>query len=244
MLRLLAHRSAFVAALVVAVATAPLRTAAAPREQAQPLLDTPQAQVLLDEGVEFFYAEDFDAAAKAFADAYAIEPAAFLLYSWAQAERYAQRCDKAIRLFERFLATTPPSEEAAKARKAIVECGGIPPSEAPTPPPARVEPPPEAPPASPPRVVPPPRVAPNVGLIVGLSVTGVGALTGAAGAILLSNGTRLRDTAPDATTQQAYVDQLERSDRRQVRGLALVSIGAAMLIGGVVTAIVTSRRRG
>lgn len=244
MLRLLAHRSALVAALVVAIATAPLRTAAAPQEQAQPLLDTPEAQALLDEGLEHFYAEDFDAAAKAFADAYAVEPAGFLLYSWAQAERYAERCNKAITLFERFLATTPPDEEAAKARKSILECGGIPPSESPTPPPpARIEPPVESAPASPPRAEPPPPRPPNVGLIVGLSVAGVGALTGAAGAILLANGTRLRDTAPDASTQQAYVDQLDRGDRRQVGGIALVSVGAALLIGGVVTAIVTSRRR-
>ena len=220
---------------------APLRAAAAPDEQ--PLLSSPEAQVLLDQGLERFYAEDFDGAAQAFADAYAIEPAGFLLYSWAQAERYAERCDKAITLFERFLATAPPDDEAAKARKSIVECGGIPPAEAPTPPPARLDPPDEPAPESPPPREPPPPRPPRVGFIVGLSVAGVGALTGAAGALLLANGTRLRDTAPDASTQQAYLDQLDRGDRRQVGGIALVSVGAALLVGGVVTAIVTSRKR-
>lgn len=235
--------------VAAALALAPHPAAAAP-DAADPLLTDPAAQRALDTGLEHFYAEHFDLAAAAFAEAYALEPTPFLLYSWAQAERYAEHCGKAIDLFERFLGTAPPDAEAAKARKSIVECGGIPPATLPTPaepepvpPPSLVQTPDPEPP--PPSATPGPAPAqrPRVGLFVGVSLAAVGSLTAATGGILLAGGRRLRTDAPDSDTQQTYLDALERSERRQVSGVALLGIGAALVVGGILTAVLTSRRR-
>ncbi len=233
-----------------ALMLAPHPADAAP-EAEPPLLTEPTAQAALDTGIKHFYAEDFDRAAAAFAEAYAIEPRPFLLYSWAQAERYAEHCDKAISLFERFLSTTPPGTEAAKARKSIVECGGIPPADVPTPsaprtvpPPPRVDPP--SPPPEPPATAPsagPSHRRNQAGLIVGVSLAAVGTATAATGGILLAGGRRIRSDAPGAETQQAYVGALERGERRQVTGAALIGVGAALLVSGILTAVLTSRRR-
>lgn len=229
---------------------APHAVHAAP-EAEQPLLTEPAAQTALDAGIESFYAEDFEGASAAFAEAYAIEPAPFLLYSWAQAERYAERCDKAISLFERFLTTTPPDTEAAKARKSIVECGGIPPADAPPTDEVPTVPPPRLVDAQPPEPVPdpedasvdpsPPRAS-RVGLVVGVSLAAVGTLTTATGGIVLAGGRRMRNDAPGAESQQAYVDALDRGERRQFTGAALIGVGAALLVSGILTAVLTSRR--
>lgn len=238
--------------LVVGALTLAPRPGHAAPEAEQSLLTEPAAQAALDAGLEAFYAEDFEGASAAFADAYAIEPTPFLLYSWAQAERYAEHCDKAISLFERFLSTAPPGAEAAKARKSIVECGGIPPADVPTaeatptvPPPQLVDtvpPEPTPPPAEDAEGSPPPR-SNRVGLIVGLSLAAVGTLTSATGGIVLAGGRRMRSDAPGAATQQAYLDGLDRADQRQVAGAALIGVGAALLVSGVLTAVLTSRRR-
>lgn len=236
--------------VVGALMLAPQPGLAAP--EAEPsLLTEPAAQAALDAGLEHFYAEDFDGASAAFSEAYAIEPTPFLLYSWAQAERYAEHCDKAISLFERFLSTAPPGTEAAKARKSIVECGGIPPADVPTAETTPTVPPPRLGDTVPPEPAPPPAdvstdsAAPRInrlGLIVGVTLAAAGTFTSASGGIVLAGGRRMRSDAPGEATQQAYVDGLDRAQRRQVSGAALIGVGAALLVSGILTAVLTSRR--
>ncbi|MEM6292146.1 MAG: hypothetical protein AAGA54_12800 [Myxococcota bacterium] len=234
--------SVLASVLALALALVPLRAKAAP-----PLLEDATAQEALDAGLERFYAEDFDAASTYFSEAYTREPAPFLLYSWAMAERYAGRCPKAITLLERFLSTSPPEDEAAKARKTIVDCGGIPPvAVAPQPDPPEPAPQPEAPP--PPRNDPPttePTAPPpgRVSLGVGIGLGVVGLALGATGSVVFAGGARLREDAPAEPDQQRYVDALAQGERRQQAGATVAIVGGAVLVTGVALLAVGLRRR-
>lgn len=227
---------------------------------APPLLEEKEAQRKLDAGLEEFYAEDFEAAAALFAEAYALEPQPFLLYSWAQAERYANNCPKAVELFERFLRTDPPSEEAQRARQKIVECGGIPPRaedlakpDVPPPPALRDDPTAETPPPSvtpsppPPDQEPTKPVRPGRALIfTGVGIGAFGAAMGATGGFLVVTGEQIREDAPSVGDHDAFVVEMQRgTDRKRTGvivgsvGAGLFGVGAALLIAGLV-----SRQRG
>ncbi len=203
-------------------------------DASEPLLNDLEAQEHLDRGLERFYAQDFEAASREFRAAYALEPASFVLYAWAQAERYAGNCPRAEVLYGRFLASDPPAHEAEKARERIIECGGVPPplpsevEQRPTP--TVPEPGPEPAPPPPPWPSPPHRVAialGGAGLILG------GAL-GAGGGVVVADGRRRERAALMAPSQQGFVDQLDQARTRQGAGVALLSVGGAVVVAGAV----------
>jgi hypothetical protein len=86
------------------------------------LLEDPAARAHFEEAQERFESRDYAGAAAALDAAYAIEPAADLLYPWAQAERLDGNCRRAIELYRRFLAANPPQEHAMLAEQNIATC--------------------------------------------------------------------------------------------------------------------------
>ena len=100
---------------VVGCAGAPEAATTVPTE---PAAEPEQAQTTERESVsralELYAAEDYDAAAAAFGEAYAEDPDASLLFARAQSLRLAGQCGQARVLYEQFLAsTTDPTQRNA-----------------------------------------------------------------------------------------------------------------------------------
>ena len=75
-------------------------------------------------GVKAFAEGRYDDAARILERVYAVEPDPALLFAWAQAERYAGRCDVAVPLYRAYLLEEePPADVRALAREAIEACG-------------------------------------------------------------------------------------------------------------------------
>jgi hypothetical protein len=69
------------------------------------------------------YAERaFDAAVREFQSGFALEPRREFLFAEAQAHRLAGRCDRALPLYERFLASGPSPLQREAARLAVERC--------------------------------------------------------------------------------------------------------------------------
>lgn len=71
---------------------------------------------------EAYQAGDFDRAASEIARAYELAPSPNLLFPWAQAERQRGDCSTAIKLYARYLAEEPGETTAALARDHIETC--------------------------------------------------------------------------------------------------------------------------
>jgi len=98
------------------------------------------ANAELERGEASFRAKDYAAAIKAFDAGYAIDPQPIFLYDKAQAQRLAGDCKSAIDTYKEFLATEPPADETARAKKNIDNCQTtLPPPEDAAPAPAREE---------------------------------------------------------------------------------------------------------
>lgn len=231
------------------------------------LLSNPQAQEKFREAQEAFAAEDFDAAAKAVEAAYFIEPKPMLLYPWAQAERSRGDCGAAVELYERFLATDPVPQLADAARENKARCeeqlaaaaGAIDTTDddltieddddlvveddvtdttEPTPP---VEPTP-AEPASTPNDTQPKAKAwyldPVGGVLSGVGIAGV-----ATGVALLVVSKSTADGVADQDSQTGYQGEIDRATGLRNGGAAALSIGGALLVGGVVRYLLVAKKR-
>jgi len=118
--------------------------------------DTVDGKAYFADGTAAFQRGDYAAASRAFAAGYEVEKWNGFLFAWAQSERVAGRCDKAIELYSRFIDTKPTEEAKGHALGWIKECGGeylapkLPPEPPKLPPePPKPPPPPPPPPPSP-----------------------------------------------------------------------------------------------
>jgi hypothetical protein len=94
--------------------------------------EKPEAKAYFSDGTAAFERGEYAAASRAFAAGYEIENWNGFLFAWAQAERKAKNCAKAIQLYSRFIATKPADSAKEHALGWIKVCGG-----------EYVEPPPE-----------------------------------------------------------------------------------------------------
>lgn len=223
---------------------------------AQPAADAWREHPEFVRGGRAFAAQRWDEAARAFEAAYADHPRPELLWAQAQALRFGGRCEAALPLYERFLATDPTAEEIADANTNIAACrelvgevAEVEPVE-PAPPPQPVaEPPPSAlPPA--PRVKPAHRdIVPHVqarpsrdpwghGLLwSGVGVAGIGAG-------LLAAGHARRADAADKSTEFQYEQTFAGAPALGQAGIAVLVTGAALFTAGIVRfAVVGARAR-
>src|SRR4029434_581747 len=80
------------------------------------------AQTLIERGQRFYDQKDYTSALADFEAAYTLDPRPVLLYARAQCHRLQNNCEKAIPLYEKFLATSPKAEQAAGSWEHIATC--------------------------------------------------------------------------------------------------------------------------
>ncbi|MCH9684875.1 MAG: hypothetical protein K0V04_25795, partial [Deltaproteobacteria bacterium] len=204
-------------------------------------------------GVAAFAEGRYDDAARILERAYAAEPRPDLLFAWAQAERYAERCSAAVPLFRQFLDLEPTQAIEDKAREAIEACGEDP-DAVPAPPPEPEEvrgpqPPPEVgpkpepdPPVAP--VAPEPEPRPVALDPWGHALVWSGVAVAGVGAGLLGEAHLRRVAARDATDEQMYRADLDGAPILSRTGIGLVVGGGALLVAGIVRfSVLVARRR-
>jgi tetratricopeptide (TPR) repeat protein len=190
----------------------------------------------------------WDDASEAFARAYERTKDPTYLYARAQAEREAGRCERAIELYEEFLAHSESAEAKAAASEYIEACRAELAEAAPVEPPPPVAPPP-------PTVEPPPAVEPSPETDPeaprrwyrdpwGGALVGVGLAASITGAALVGVAYRDASAAADAGDDRAFGEALDRAQRLERGGAIALSIGGALIVAGVVRwAIVGSAAR-
>jgi tetratricopeptide (TPR) repeat protein len=180
-----------------------------------------------------YLAERWEEASTAFAEAYAIDPNPVYLYARAQAERLAGRCTTALDLYDRYLESRPPDEAAHEARINRARC--------------EVAVPKNGPPGA-----PEPDTAtagdrtperPWYRDPIGGALVGVGGLSTIVGGSVLGIAIAQDARAIDSSTEGEFVDAKDRARVRHRVGIALISVGAALLVAGAVRWTLVARRR-
>ena len=105
-------------AVVVVMAT-PAIARAAPNRFG---LENPSAIRHAESAAKAAERDDYESAIRELKTAYSIEPTPNLLYAWAQSERLGGHCNRAIKLYEDFLQTSPPEQLANQARVNLLDC--------------------------------------------------------------------------------------------------------------------------
>ena len=108
------------------------------------------------------------------------------------------------------------------------------------------EPPPEPPPAvvapapvSPPPTVEQPASKTGVGRWVGIGLGIVGAAVGGTGGYFLANGSSLRTQSVAEPNAVMSAQLFDRAQTSWTIGLSLLGVGIALLIGGILTALLS-----
>jgi tetratricopeptide (TPR) repeat protein len=164
--------------------------------------------------------------------AHEVDPRPEYLFMQAQVLRTHARCPEAIEKYREFLATAPPREDVLSAQAGLQLCGVEEP--APADPPVD-DPPPAPPPEEPTRRVSSTAVT-HALVWPGLAVAGVG--TG----LLVAAHTRIA-RAREEPTEPEFEETARASPAMSQAGIALVSIGGAVLVAGIVHAIVVATRK-
>lgn len=193
------------------------------------------AKAAFDRGVAAYSKGDFAGAAEALEQSYKFEPDADTLFAWAQSERKAGHCDKAIKLYDRLLKFELPDENKQAVHKNLEECKALLPA-APPPVTAPVSAPVETPRREPKREEPAPRAEsrpwwrdPVGDALVGLGAVGVGV-----GVTFLVSA-RSADADAKATMNYFQFRTLEdKASSRSKLGIAAGASGAVLITAGIV----------
>jgi hypothetical protein len=218
--------------LVVIVLSAPLLAAAQPAR-------TPPSELargLAERAKRHFDAKEYDKAAAALRAALRFEPKPQFMYALAQAQRLGGDCAGAIQSYQQFLGTSPPARQAEAARENITRCE------------AELT----ARPASQPEAVAPgasqpaeasPRRAPWYRDVLGDSLAGGGLALAIAGAAVWGVGRGEAKKANSASTYDAWVSHSDGAMALQRAGVAVLSVGGALIVAGVVRYVLRPARR-
>ncbi len=180
-------------------------------------------------------------ASAGFARVYAETGDTRYLYAQATVEREGGRCGLALPLYEEFIAKEPHEDTvgAVLALGFVQRCRDELGLDEPRPSPPLPalgelnEPSPSFPPPAPPR---PWYRDPWGGALVGLGLAGA-----AAGGVLVGVGFRRADAASNASDDRAFGDEIDDAQTLSTAGGAVLGVGGALLIGGVVRWIVVAR---
>lgn len=185
-----------------------------------------------------YRAKEWDAASRAFADVYAIDPKPDYLFARAQAERFAGRCNVAVKLWDSYIAveTSPEAVREAKSLRAYCE-----PTAGTTTPPPPTQP--NTPPTTDGGPKPKPRTPwyrdPAGGVLVA-----TGGVSTVIGASVLGLALSRDRKASSADTEGGYVGEKDAARTPHRAGIVVLSVGGALLVAGIVRwAIVASRSR-
>lgn len=207
------------------------------------LLDDPKAQQLFEEAQQAFEQKDYATASARLEQAYLIEPAAELLYPWAQAERNLDRCESAIDLYEKFIDTHPSQRMVEAAEQNIARCKETLAANAPAEPPPvpaageddetapREDTPPPRPKADPQRDDAPRKVGRDPAGAVLVSVGAAGVI---AGAVLLGIASKQAKKTSDAKDNSNYLDMRAAAMKQRNAGIAVMVVGGALVVAGAI----------
>lgn len=195
-----------------------------------------QAEKHFNRGLKLFNDKDFAGSAEQFSRAYEIDERFDIMFAWAQAERLAGNCTKAVELYTELRKVPDLSDDDQRALlEGLERCDAM---SKPDPPPdkeIKPDPPPDreiAPPAPQP-LPPPPEGSPWYKDPIGdaLLVSGIVGVGLGGGLWLVSSLDA--SAADDATTYETHVELEGRARNRRI--LAIVTLGAsAGLLGGAV----------
>jgi hypothetical protein len=216
------------------------------------LLNDGDAKRLFGEAQAAFEVGDFATASARLESAYLIEPEPSLLYPWAQAERQLDHCKTAIELYQKFIDSRPAERMVTAANQNIERCEQRLAETA-----AAAEPPPPEPgtdeeeaPFGPPDEEQPPKKADanpkaeKIGIAVGATLVGVGAVGLAAGGTLIGLAIGRAKATGEASSNTRYNELRKQATTFRAGGIAAASIGGALLVGGIVQlAIVGAKRK-
>lgn len=182
----------------------------------------------------------WDAASRGFADAFAVDPDPDYLFARAQAERFAGRCNVAIKLWDQYLTLESSPQAIAEARhnRAYCEPATTTSGEAPPSTDAGTQPPDDGG-GRPPRPTRAWYRDPAGGVLV--ATGGVSTIIGASVLGLALSRDR---KAAGADTEGSYVAEKDAVKAPHRAGIAVLSVGGALLVAGVVRwAVVATRSR-
>lgn len=231
------HRWGLVASLALVGLAMPAAASAAPEQ----VLEDREARAHFARAQEHFESEDYEAAIPELKAAYALEPNPMLLYAWAQAERLAGSCTRAVGLYRRFLETEPEAEQRQLAEANLLDCEAELPATTPAPESEPGPPEDDSPPPPPPTDEPTRHWArdPLGGVLFGLGVAGM-----ASGGVLMGLARRRGTQAPNADVEDDYLALRAEAQRMNAAGIVTLSVGSALLVGGVIRyALVATRGR-
>jgi tetratricopeptide (TPR) repeat protein len=185
---------------------------AAPPPQTAPMSE--EARVHYDRGLAFYGAKDYRAAFAELEAGYAVDPRREFLFAEAQAQRLAGDCQRAVPLYQRFLATDPSPVQVNAAQVGLARCAQQMAAAPPAPPP----PPLPTVPALPP---PTPWYRDSVGgaLLAG-GVIGLGVGAGFLIAAAVAHN--------DATIYDDYAQRQSTIERRGNIGVGALAAGAVL----------------
>ena len=187
---------------------------------------------------ELFERGQYGPAAQEFARAFESTGQSVFLFAQAQALRRSGDCSGTIATLQRYIASSPAEADEAEAERIIAACQEVLSAQSD---PAASDPPTEAPPPEASRRPPSSRVRPVLADPWGASAVGVGLGVGVVGGILIDSGVRLARPRPSPET--AYEARAVRVRDLSTAGSVLVSVGAGLLIAGVVRYTLVARRR-
>lgn len=202
-----------------------------------------EAKQHLDKAGAAHKAGRYDEARKELEIAYTLDPQPALLYAIGQVHVMQGQCPRAITFYERFIASNPSREQAAKASEAIETCRNLGPVDKPV---ESVEPAIEKPVQQPVVIVKPVTIEtttrPWYTDVMGDVLVGGGLAAGVAGVLLYRGALGARDDADAVMSYDRYDELLDTADRKQTYALVLAVSGATLVIAGVISYFVRDRR--
>ncbi|MCH9682218.1 MAG: hypothetical protein K0V04_12340 [Deltaproteobacteria bacterium] len=230
------HRRALAAvvAVLLPLGFAPVASAA------PEVLSNPKARIHFERAQGHFDEQDYAAAIPELKAAYAVEPNPMLLYAWAQAERLAGSCSRAVELYRRFLATGPGDEQRRLTEANLVDCEAevpaattIPGDESTELEPARDDAAEDADDASD-GVEEQSSDRHWIADPVGGVLTGAGLVVVIAGGAMMGVARQRGDLALQEPIEGDYLDQRDSAIQLNTAGIVTLGIGSALVLGGVI----------
>ena len=179
--------------------------------------------------------EQWDTASRAFADAYAVDPNPDYLFARAQAERFSGRCNVSVKLWDQYIAVETSAESLKEAREFRRFCEPLV---------AAATAPPTASASATADDAAHPRSNawyrdPSGGVLVA-----TGGVSMVIGASVLGLALSRDRKAASADTEGSYVTRKDGVRPAHQAGIAVLSVGSALLVAGVIRwAVVASRAR-
>lgn len=202
------------------------------------LLSPASAEDDAQRAVDLYTLGDYAEASAAYAAAYGADPNPDYLYGWAQSERRAGNCARAVTLYREYASL--PVSDAAKdaAAKNARRCGeGLTEAEHP-PPPVVVSPDPA------PKAEPAPRGSDRWRRdALGLTLVAVGGATAVATLVLAVDSAQQGRLAGEADVEAQYARKTERATKTGTAALVCGVVATAAVTAGVVRLVLVNRVR-